>query len=584
MIKIEIFQYFYRDITIFPFFLKAMSKIKYKKNQYKSLMLIISLSLTPFLFFGKQQDNYQLKSVISDIHFYNFCHFEGKLFTGTDHGLLLFKNPSEIIAYDTDRKGYIYNSDNEIIASEIFLNGSATPEYSNFLPKEFKSNSIIGTSYKDFVLIIAKGQLFIYKKKIQTYLSNLSIRTLSKNYIGSYSGIFYKGKLFTNLKYTNGYIREFQDESFICYDGIYRINKNNTINYYNLGGKKFSNLNLGRATDIYKVSTNQYLIFSSTGLFVTNLINYAETILPTKKANEPRFINTMDRHGTPTYLFFCLNNSLYRYTISSGKCNKIFELDSNLGNIEDCYFDPYSTGKIFVITKDKLLQANISINGSYSFNILNEDLHSNHHIIKYNDNLLITSNSGLSSFNLITKKLTKNIIKDEFNKRAVYQSGDILYLGTINGYYKLNNVQINQLINSATYDKKNVFKNSDDLLYYFLYSLIIFCIILLISNFYFIKKQRKKTQINLIVSKQEIVQFIENNIDNVTIHNICENFNISSIQLTQVLENEKPGKFIREKRIEIVDKMKKQKKDIDTISKASGFSVSYLKKLKTNNQ
>jgi hypothetical protein len=50
------------------------------------------------------------------------------------------------------------------------------------------------------------------------------------------------------------------------------------------------------------------------------------------------------------------------------------------------------------------------------------------------------------------------------------------------------------------------------------------------------------------------------------------------------MENEKPGKFIREKRIEIVDKMKKQKKDIETISKSSGFSVSYLKKLKTNNQ
>ena len=31
MIKIEIFQYFYCNITIFPFFLKAMSKIKYKK-------------------------------------------------------------------------------------------------------------------------------------------------------------------------------------------------------------------------------------------------------------------------------------------------------------------------------------------------------------------------------------------------------------------------------------------------------------------------------------------------------------------------------------------------------------------------
>jgi AraC-like DNA-binding protein len=82
------------------------------------------------------------------------------------------------------------------------------------------------------------------------------------------------------------------------------------------------------------------------------------------------------------------------------------------------------------------------------------------------------------------------------------------------------------------------------------------------------------------VSESDIIQFIDENIASVTIQNICEQFKINTLQLNDILKSDKPGQLIRKKRMEIVTKMRKQKKDIDAIATASGFSVSYLKKIK----
>lgn len=554
--------------------------MNYKNNLLHKIVVIVTITIYPLSVFSNNLSNYQLKSVSSHFYFYNFCMKDGELLIGSDHGILKFKKTSEIIIVDANQKGYVYLENNKLVTSNVYVNGNSTPEYTSLLPTEFKTKSIIGTIQNNTILIIAKGQLFIYKKGIYKYNTDLSIRSISKNYIGSYNGIYYKGAKSTNLKYTNGFIREYPDETFICYDGIYRINKTNVENYGYLAGEKFSNLNLGKAFDIYKVNSKEFLVFSNTGLFTTNLKDFAKKIISVKSGEEPRFINTMNRNEIPVYLFFSQKNTIYRYTLSSGELIKTLQIDSNFGDIEDCYFDPMVMGKIYIITKDKLLQANATARNTYNTNILNENLDSNHQIINYDDNLLITSNSGLSLYNLATKKLSKNIIRDEFNKRAVYVTDGVVYLGTISGYYELNQTQINQLVNLAENNEDIQFKVSQNENYIVIFILGSLCLILTILSSILWKKNKLKIEKKLIFSKTEIINYIEENIESVTIYNICENFKITSQQLITILNNEKPGELIRKKRIEIVTRMRKQKKDLETIAKATGFSVSYLKKIK----
>lgn len=500
------------------------------------------------------------------------------MFVGSDHGILKFINPSQIISKEANQKGYVYLENGELIARPTYISGTATPQFSSLLPQGFKNYAVTGIPFKNYILIISKGQLFVYKKGAKTYSDSLSVRSISKNFLGTYNGIFYKGQK-TPFKYTNGYIREFSGESIICYDGLYRLLPDKTIYYDDINGPKFSNLDLGFARDIYRIKPQRYLIFTTTGLFLSNLNNYAKKIFTVKTANEPRFITTMDRGGIPIYLFFSQNNRLYKYTIANGKIDTILEVDPDLGEIEDCNFDPYDMGKIFIITKEKLLQANASIENKYSIEILEDHLDSNHHLVKFNESFLITSNSGLSVYSLATKTLARNIIRDEFNKRAVYVSNGIAYLGTIHGYYKLNQAEINRLTAIASDEKEIVIQDSSEQ-EYTIYSLSLICIILIFSCGYLYKKSNQKIASESSISETGIIQFIEENITTVTIQSICEKFEINSLQLNDILKSDKPGQLIRKKRMEIVAKMRKQKKDIETIAAASGFSVSYLKKIK----
>lgn len=544
----------------------------------KKIIFVIT-GLCSFLAFPNDLEDFQLKSVSSHFYYYNFCQKGEELFIGSDHGILKFVNPSQITVRKPNQKGYIYLENEEIIARSTYISGTATPQFSALLPQGFKNYAVTGTPFRNYILVISRGQLFVYKKGARTYSDSLSVRSISKNFLGTYNGIFYKGQK-TPFKYTNGYIREFSGENFICYDGLYRLLPNKAIYYDNMNGPQFSNLNLGFARDIYRINPQRYLIFTTTGLFISNLNNYAKKILTVKTGNEPRFINTMDRAGIPIHVFFSQNNILYQYTIASGKLDEVLHLDDSLGEIEDCYFDPYETGKMFIITKEKLLQANASIKNKYSIQIVEENLDSNHHLVKFNDNLLIPSNSGLSVYNLTTRTLARNIIRDEFNKRAVYVDNGIVYLGTIHGYYKLNQAEINRLTAIASDEKEIAVQDATDQ-EYTIYLLGLICLILVICCWFLYNKSRQKATSGSTISESEITTFIEENIATVTIHNICEKFEINSLQLNDILKSDKPGQLIRKKRMEIVTKMRKQKKDIETIAKASGFSVSYLKKIKS---
>jgi hypothetical protein len=539
-----------------------------------------------FLFISREAkaedlSDYQLVSVSSEHFYYNFEYAGTNLYIGSDAGVLAYKNPLQIKVDNPTKKGYIF-LENGQLKSSIYLNGNLfTPHYKSILPDGFKHNSIIGTTFKNNLLIISKGQLFIYKKTVKPKADTLSIRTISKNFIGSYGGLFSNGKRFNYPEYTNGYIREYPGETFICYDGLMRIKGKDTLRYEaNNGNTQVANLDLGKVKDVFKIDTNRYLLFSDKGLCMSNLKTSLRWIQKKTSGPEPRFIKAYYRDDLPVVIYYIDNNKIQKFNLLNDAYTTLLQIESKLGNIEDVYMN--STSNIYILTENKLIKAMANLQeNKYSYQYLTENLLGNHHIIPLNNLLLITSNDGLSSYNIDTREWIPHIIRDEFNHRAVFTTPSFFFLGTIHGYYQLTKTQIEELITQRVEELKletePTYENHS---WQIIYSLTAIIVLLLGLSIYLII--RKKSPISDNKAKAaEIVAYIDTNLKDVTIVNICHEFKINPLQLNDILGNDKPGELIRAKRLEIVKKMRKDRRREEDIALVTGFSVSYLKKIKT---
>ncbi len=524
--------------------------------------------------------DYQLISVSSEHFYYNFEFVGLDLFIGSDAGILVYKDPTHISLDNTTKKGYLF-LENGQLKSSIYLNGNLfTPHYKSLLPDGFRHNSIIGTTFKNNLLIISKGQLFIYKKTIKPKADTLSIRSISPHYIGSYSGIYSNAKRFHYPEYTNGYIREFPGETFICYDGLMRIRGADTLRYEaNNGNTQVANVDLGKIKDVFKIDTSRYMLFSDKGLCISDLKTRLSWVQKKSSGPEPRFIKAYYRDNLPVIIYYIDNNKVQKFNLLNNAYTTLFQIDPSLGNIEDVYLN--STANIYLLTENKLIKASSNLQGNkYSFQNLVENLLGNHHIIPLNNLLLITSNDGLSSYNIDTREWIPHLIRDEFNHRAIYTTPSFFFLGTIHGFYQLNKNQIEQLITKRQEEiKQDSNPTNDSLNKSIIYGLSGLCTLLLGLSIYLVKRA-KKSNISKKAKSAEIIAYIDANLKDVTIVNICHEFKINPLQLNDILGNDKPGELIRTKRLDVVRKMRSDRRREEDIALATGFSVSYLKKIK----
>lgn len=80
------------------------------------------------------------------------------------------------------------------------------------------------------------------------------------------------------------------------------------------------------------------------------------------------------------------------------------------------------------------------------------------------------------------------------------------------------------------------------------------------------------------ITKEMIVKFLKDNIETVTLITIQHEFNISYRKLVSIL-GESPGKVIEFERKKILYAKSNKGKRIEELSKLTGYSVQYLKKI-----
>jgi len=214
---------------------------------------------------------------------------------------------------------------------------------------------------------------------------------------------------------------------------------------------------------------------------------------------------------------------------------------------------------------------------TYRNNIILENLSNVNNVSMLKNFIILTSDQGLDLYDLNTKKITKNILKDELNYNAILTEDNSIKLGSINGMYEFS---YNDLIFFNNKTELEIPKKKKNYSLYFAFSILLLILVLFIA-LSFDKYRKVKV---LLLKKDEdlnkkIVTFIKLNITDVSVTLLCEEFNLSVNELYNVLGNKKPGEIIRKERLKIVKKMRRQKASEEIISKASGFSISYLKKI-----
>lgn len=569
--------------------MRIVKWIKIKATKKLSLTFFLTLQLLLSRVektYSQNSFEYELHNLYSDAYFYNVKIFENNIVIGSDRGIYMLNNLGEISLIDSLQKGYVYIEQNSLKCLPHAKLGMESTQYNDLLPLQNRSQSNSGEAMNNIIAVVSMGKLFVYKTKWIKKLTPASIRSISKNYIGTYDGIYYKNKLLPYPTYTNGYIREFEKETFICYDGLTRFSNNEMkiIDTDDQWKKAVGNYKIREVRDIQKINDTLYLLFCLNGILETNLNGKSRWIFKNNNDSEIRFVsNKKTIKKNTSEVIFVNNRKAYNYNINNKKLVEILEIENKLGEIRDISFN--NLGKIYMVTSEKLLMLEKQLDNSYKTVILDSNLVNNHNIIRLNENFIITSNSGISYFNTKINKISKYVIKDEFNDKAIYKDLDSIHLGTTNGYYSFNIPDLEKIINSINPIVKD---KAEPYTYNYKTSLIVTLVLLIISflsniTLILLIKYKYKNHIALNqkqLSKEKIVNYIDLNLSKVTVTSVMEHFNVKFNDINKELKTIRIGQLIRERRISTIKNMRKKMINEESISIATGFSISYLKKIK----
>ena len=519
-----------------------------------------------------------LNMVLSKPVFYNVMqNGQGEVFAGTAEGI--YRIRGEALSQIDRRSGYIRF---DLIGTpEIDSTGISNHDSFQFLhllPYPDEKRQVYHTGTEEQFYMVSGGRLYIFD--IVPYgisYRNQSIRSISRRLVGGYSGLYEHGLKLDFPSYTDGFIREFGDTAFICYGGLYRITPRDRQNYLSEVpfGALVGDMHLGYVDDIYYDARHaSYVISSQSGVYVVGTdLKKPRKILSTAK-KEPIVLL-----GSKESFLFTVGGKAFSYSF-----------DTDRVSVEDSIGEHILSGMkisnrlIYTLSAQSLYHT-----ATNTFFHKIATFHDVHTMVAIGEKeLVIAGNQGLYLYNTESGTTSVLIPGVEFNKHALFTDGQKLYAGSVSGLYTIDLKQVPKLIqrNKGKIAVKN-----------YSYYIIAGMALLLFSVFGGViirlnRKLKKAEQIiqethaeqlpieEKVIDKEKIIDFIRMNLSTASLKSINEHFGSNTNQVYALFEPEKPGTIIQQLRTELVIAMKKEKATLSEIAAATGFSQSYIKKIK----
>lgn len=534
---------------------------------------MLKIIITSYLLIGNfvAQDTL-LEAFYNERIYYNLAvDMNGDVLISSDDGVFKFLDSQ--LKRVNKNPGYIDFRDGSIIHSK-YSEVEKDYNHGHLLPDYYKNFGHYSEERNNQIYLVSNNNLFIFKvSEYKTYLPQSSIRAFSPNSVGTYDGIYCYGDKIREPTYTSGHIREIDSTFYICYDGLATYNRNEGVKLFKrdlTNEAKFGSKSVGFARDIYKLNNGSFLLATTKGLYILNsTFTTAEALYEEVSLHGAEIIFVLQETETLA-VTFSINNSLYEYSLLDKELRQLASFDQT---IEDgLRTDQKSKKHYILLTDDKLF----ALKDQYKELIVDNKFSNAYSLLPFDDNkVIVTSLSGAFAVNLSTKKTTKILDGIEFNKRAVFRTKDSVKLGTVNGYFSLSIDRLNNMIEKE--DNLIEIKRKE-LLYTIIISMLSIVSVFL-ALYFLISSRRKRANIQNI-GLQEIEGYIESNLNQVTIDNIANQFDLNLKELYELVHPDKPGKLITLKRKEKAKLLLEQQADLQTISQETGFSVSYLKRIK----
>jgi hypothetical protein len=523
------------------------------------LKYIISIVSLIFFSFGSEQNyDYELVSVDSEKIYYTIIKYEGSLFFGTNQGVYRLEKGIQLVEHNPSIKGPVTTN-----LKQETLRISFTRAPKNIPIGEFGNSITSIQSFQNYVYVISRGKLLIFKNKLYSFSPYESVRSITTSYIGSYNGVFKRGEVLTYPPYTNGQIKEYDDITFICYDGIVAIRGDQQDILYDAPA---GNRRYGAIENIFKLQNGNYVVVSDLGLYLYNLEeNLFQMIYDGRDGPIiPLRVSFRDGFEFKPGFWFGQNNTLYKINLSTNQVSTIQTFDAKIVDLVS------EKDILYILTSDQQIRSLYSDNHR-TFVVSKIPLSATFHTLEYKRNyLFISGNNGLSIYDLSENQLYNNVVTDEFNRGAVFKTDDAISFGSVHGVYRFENIDL--VVDSIFTD---YVVNEID---YRIDTILMLIVILLgfVVLIYVFKNRRRSYNNQEMVL--EIKKYVDTNLNKVDIVAISEKFNVDNNLLYHLDPDFKPGDYIKQKRKEKAAELIAKGFPIEKIAKVTGYSVSYLKR------
>ena len=517
-----------------------------------------------------------LYSMISRPFFYNVLKGgDGKIYAGTSEGVHQYDGTA--MSKLDNRIGYLTLDNKELpIIDPDGIKYHNQTTYSRMLPFSSESRDEYHAGTEDFFFITSGGKMHIYEiLPFDHRYRNHSVRTASRNFVGTYSGIYYRGhKLDASARFpgfTDGRIREINGKAFICYSSLLIADLR--------GGESLpvGRLDLPKgytsdwASDIlYSKYHKQYIVSAKTDLMAINeALTEAHPLFKVKEKDAE--VTLLGENRGSVYFaagkaFMSINPTNKNTKVNFTLTEPI--LDGFIGNLSN-----------YLLCSEGLYAVNAD--GSSKKLTTLKKAHTLQHL--GGSDFVIATDAGLYRYNTASNKLSELIKGVEFNRRGLYLQGDSLFAGSIDGLYVLDARYLDQLA-----DRTAKMAGGKQPVPYSIITLIVTLILFVAILSYLLYRLRIRLRsikdempdgAVTRTSREDVEIFIKENLAQASLKSIAERFQTNNAVIYSLLEPEKPGAFINRLRMVQVKKLRKEKKSAKEISQLTGFSEYYVRKV-----
>jgi hypothetical protein len=552
--------------------------------KYPLRVNIIFFIVSPFLFTNLKAGNRDtvLNMVLSKPFFYNVIKSEdGRVFVGTSEGIYQLEG-TKMVNF-VSKKGYVTILKNgEVGINPEGIKNYIERKYLYLLPFPNLVRDEYHAGTKDYFYICSGGRIYIFDIVPYQYsYANHSIRSISENLVGTYSGIYFKGtRLGSAPNFCDGYIHEYDGKAFVCYDAMMIVDvQSPQPNQYDTSSVSYWAYEKSHIRDIYKLPDNgNYYVATNQELLLMNKSDYQfkKIYQSTNKKNE---INILGNNS----LILLFSDANYLLSYYDGHTDTLKMLD-------DAILDGVNDNRNLYLLTNKALYLFKSDN---SFSLLATIPKAHTMKMISSTEFVIATDDGLYRFNTLNLTLSPLIVGVEFNRRALFLKDNKLYSGSINGLYTIDVNNFDELI------KRNKAEIEGVKLPVYIYYVGIGIGLISIVLIYLLLRARKKLenaetkieelntlhtevleQLESPLDREQIEAYIRENLSTASLKSITSHFETTTRDIYKIIEPEKPGSIIQKLRLELVIEMKKSGADSEQIAEATGLSVSYIRKIK----